>query len=204
MTALHQYISAIGSFQGVLLFFLLFYDRKTAAASKVLGLYCLVLGLAFFLPFITFGVAFELFNPFAAWLFFLPVLYGSLLYLYCQKVVLNAPFRRNDSIHFVPLLACYLLNADVLFYFHEEMRLWIVGASAPTQRLWFSEYLLFGFAIAYLFATAALVRRYHRQANHTLSNFNPAVFKWLNLLVCLLYTSPSPRDQRGSRMPSSA
>ena len=24
------------------------------------------------------------------------------------------------------------------------------------------------------------------------------------LLACLLYTSPSPRDQRGSRMPSSA
>ena len=26
----------------------------------------------------------------------------------------------------------------------------------------------------------------------------------LNLEACLLYTSPSPRDQRGSRMPSSA
>ena len=25
-----------------------------------------------------------------------------------------------------------------------------------------------------------------------------------SLMVCLLYTSPSPRDQRGSRMPSSA
>ena len=25
-----------------------------------------------------------------------------------------------------------------------------------------------------------------------------------NLMICLLYTSPSPRDQRGSRMPSSA
>ena len=25
-----------------------------------------------------------------------------------------------------------------------------------------------------------------------------------DLWVCLLYTSPSPRDQRGSRMPSSA
>ena len=24
------------------------------------------------------------------------------------------------------------------------------------------------------------------------------------LIICLLYTSPSPRDQRGSRMPSSA
>ena len=25
-----------------------------------------------------------------------------------------------------------------------------------------------------------------------------------HILICLLYTSPSPRDQRGSRMPSSA
>ena len=25
-----------------------------------------------------------------------------------------------------------------------------------------------------------------------------------NIHICLLYTSPSPRDQRGSRMPSSA
>ena len=28
--------------------------------------------------------------------------------------------------------------------------------------------------------------------------------KVLKLNICLLYTSPSPRDQRGSRMPSSA
>ena len=27
---------------------------------------------------------------------------------------------------------------------------------------------------------------------------------WFELMTCLLYTSPSPRDQRGSRMPSSA
>ena len=26
----------------------------------------------------------------------------------------------------------------------------------------------------------------------------------INIYICLLYTSPSPRDQRGSRMPSSA
>ena len=26
----------------------------------------------------------------------------------------------------------------------------------------------------------------------------------VNTNICLLYTSPSPRDQRGSRMPSSA
>ena len=30
------------------------------------------------------------------------------------------------------------------------------------------------------------------------------LFGTSNFMVCLLYTSPSPRDQRGSRMPSSA
>ena len=29
-------------------------------------------------------------------------------------------------------------------------------------------------------------------------------FAWPYCIICLLYTSPSPRDQRGSRMPSSA
>ena len=28
--------------------------------------------------------------------------------------------------------------------------------------------------------------------------------KYIEVQICLLYTSPSPRDQRGSRMPSSA
>ena len=33
----------------------------------------------------------------------------------------------------------------------------------------------------------------------------PEVAAWVDLKsACLLYTSPSPRDQRGSRMPSSA
>ena len=32
----------------------------------------------------------------------------------------------------------------------------------------------------------------------------PAVHMNTRYIVCLLYTSPSPRDQRGSRMPSSA
>ena len=31
-----------------------------------------------------------------------------------------------------------------------------------------------------------------------------AEFTMINNTACLLYTSPSPRDQRGSRMPSSA
>ena len=35
-------------------------------------------------------------------------------------------------------------------------------------------------------------------------NFPVAVWSWNVALACLLYTSPSPRDQRGARMPSSA
>ena len=34
---------------------------------------------------------------------------------------------------------------------------------------------------------------------------NPEILdRFLEVCGCLLYTSPSPRDQRGSRMPSSA
>ena len=32
----------------------------------------------------------------------------------------------------------------------------------------------------------------------------PIIRNVTHIMVCLLYTSPSPRDQRGSRMPSSA
>ena len=35
-----------------------------------------------------------------------------------------------------------------------------------------------------------------------LTGYKPKM--WGPSIICLLYTSPSPRDQRGSRMPSSA
>ena len=42
-------------------------------------------------------------------------------------------------------------------------------------------------------------------ANNAISRvFDNRVFEGPRLESCLLYTSPSPRDQRGSRMPSSA
>ena len=45
------------------------------------------------------------------------------------------------------------------------------------------------------------------EAKAAVEKFNEADFMGRKLTVneaCLLYTSPSPRDQRGSRMPSSA
>ena len=41
------------------------------------------------------------------------------------------------------------------------------------------------------------------EENESMNNWLKAYLKWLTK-SCLLYTSPSPRDQRGSRMPSSA
>ena len=48
-------------------------------------------------------------------------------------------------------------------------------------------------------------------SDHTVTYNDPRRFGFMELIktgersrICLLYTSPSPRDQRGSRMPSSA
>ena len=41
-------------------------------------------------------------------------------------------------------------------------------------------------------------------AGFTITGTAIVAFKNHKTTVCLLYTSPSPRDQRGSRMPSSA
>ena len=42
-----------------------------------------------------------------------------------------------------------------------------------------------------------------QKRSKTIEVYDPSKNYWESL-NCLLYTSPSPRDQRGSRMPSSA
>ena len=46
--------------------------------------------------------------------------------------------------------------------------------------------------------TVTEVKGFGRQKGHT------ELYRGAEYVICLLYTSPSPRDQRGSRMPSSA
>ena len=73
-------------------------------------------------------------------------------------------------------------------------------ASAPCRRGFDSSY-------GYLTLKLTLVKnRLARPAPHRLARVGPRR-RARTLVVahpCLLYTSPSPRDQRGSRMPSSA
>ena len=56
--------------------------------------------------------------------------------------------------------------------------------------------LFIGFPVAFTFGAVAV---FFGMAAGIIEAFNDG-----ELLICLLYTSPSPRDQRGSRMPSSA
>ena len=47
-------------------------------------------------------------------------------------------------------------------------------------------------------------QRYQRLQQMMGESFDPSLIQGPQFRRCLLYTSPSPRDQRGSRMPSSA
>ena len=74
-----------------------------------------------------------------------------------------------------------------------------MGLVAPGQvkiRLMTAPALVYAAAMAppYLFCAFLLIRDLLAQFDSTCARFG----------ACLLYTSPSPRDQRGSRMPSSA
>ena len=80
-----------------------------------------------------------------------------------------------------------------MIFFHSQLAVWM-GIKQP-QILLVIGIILLGFAfLVYKTATATIISKKRVQFI--------IVQDWL--WVCLLYTSPSPRDQRGSRMPSSA
>ena len=66
-------------------------------------------------------------------------------------------------------------------------------------------FLLFLAAITVIQANSVSFIRHADTANGIVQRFDSGLYDSnLGVLSCLLYTSPSPRDQRGSRMPSSA
>ena len=194
----NDYLAYIGTIQGLLLFGLLVSDRRMTTASRILGLICLVIALIFAVPFILANVG----NPIIGWaigpVFFLPVTLGPLGYLYCRSSLLGAPLVRRDFLHLVPVLLCYALTADISLADPREMAMWIAGERPPSIRLQIAEHLPALIAYGYAAWTGLTVWRYRRQANDTLSNFNPDVFNWLlalqalNLVVWSLNVIPGP------------
>ena len=89
-----------------------------------------------------------------------------------------------------PILWSYLIPVLV---FH----LMIPLAVYPFFSWWGLLFLPIG---NYFFTSMGIGAGYHRLLTH--KGFDCP--KWLEYTLCLLYTSPSPRDKRQSRMPSSA
>ena len=95
---------------------------------------------------------------------------------------------RNVIIFFIPSLAVYLL---MLFQT-------IPGVESYVLEMKIFDLLPSGYS--YDYAVGLLSALGNDGRNEYLSRQLPLDF----IYPCLLYTSPSPRDQRGSRMPSSA
>lgn len=179
MTQLHQYIVILGAFQGVLLFALLIADRRVATAGKLLGVHCLLVAVILLFPFLLYSDEPGPLTWAIGWLFYVPVCLGPLFYLYCRTAIVDRPLRFSDSVHALPIVVCYLFNLDSILFSGGEIRAWIIGAPAPSWRLWVSEYFLFVVAFFYFVLTLVTIRQLQTQADRTLSTINPGTFKWL-------------------------
>jgi AraC-like DNA-binding protein len=185
MSTLQQYVHVIGGFQGCMLFLLLMLDSRVSGTSRLLGVWCLFLALVFLGPFITMNGTLNVFSWWIGWSEFLPASYGALLYLYCRNSLLGRKIELSDWVHFLPITLCYLLNLDLLFAPAEQKLNYMIASPPLGVRLALSSHILFAQAFFYSALTAAMIRRYQRQAAHTLSSFNPSVFSWLWVLTIL-------------------
>lgn len=184
MSQIQTLILAIGALQGFLLFVLLVSDKRVNYASKILGIQCLFIATTFALPLIV-----EAENRSFGWLIaplvFLPACYGGLTYLYCRTAITGVPLKRIDSLHFLPLAICYLINYDVLFSPEEALHFVRLPDSALLIKT-ITKILIFSQVIVYTLLTIKMVNYYQTKAKQTLSSYNPDIFKWLWGLIIFI------------------
>lgn len=185
MPILQQYLFVIGSFQGLLLAALLAFGSQVTNASRILGLWCLILSLSFLGPFIFMEGELNVFSGLIGWSMFLPASYGAFLYLYCRHAIIDRPFRLKDLWYFSPLLICYLLNYEILLASPEDKLNIVLTHPEEPITLKISRLILFSQAFVYIGFSAVLIRKYQIQARTNLSNFNPDIFQWLWKLLIL-------------------
>jgi len=185
MSILMQYLYVIGAFQGLLLAGLLIFGSQITISNRILGIWCLFLGLSFLGPFIYLNGELNVFSSLIGLHMFLPASYGAFLYLYCRHAIINCPFTLKDFWHFLPFLMCYVLNIE-LYLSSPEVKLdAIMHGPENLTLILIGQVILTLQAFVYLGFSIVMVRRYQVQAKQTLSNFNPDMFTWLWKILIL-------------------
>lgn len=185
MSVLMQYLHVIGVFQGFVLAGLLIWGPKNSTANRILGTWCLFLGLNFLGPFIYLNGELNAFSALIGLHKFLPASYGAFIYLYCRHAIIDRPLALKELLHFSPFILCYLLNIE-LYLSSPEIKLEAVlhGSSTLTPII-ASEVVLTLQSFIYIGFSMLMVRGFQRKANQTLSSFNPEMFTWLWKLLFL-------------------
>ena len=185
MPILLQHLFAIGGFQGILLFCLLSIGSQNTKANRILGVWCLFLGLFFLGILVHVQNELNVFSILIGWNLYLPASYGALLYLYCRQAITDRPLVWKDALHLLPVLSCYLLNVDILFASAETKFNWTTAASDGPISLSLAQIITYVQAFVYLGFSFYMVRRYQQQAKQNLSDFNPEIFRWIWVLLIL-------------------
>jgi AraC-like DNA-binding protein len=185
MSTLMQNLHIIGAFQGILLAGLLMFGSTTTTASRILGTWCLFLGLYFLGPLIYLDRELNVFSHLLGLHKFLPASFGAFLYLYCRHALIDHPLSWKELCHFLPFLLCYLINIE-LYLSSPEVKLdALLNGPKNLTPIIIAQVILTLQAFIYLALSMIMVRRYQSQAEHTLSSYNPEVFFWLWKLLIL-------------------
>ena len=115
----------------------------------------------------------------------------------------ESPFKAGrDHLHHLLLSKGYSVNQTVLIMLSLHLSMIVFAISLEQSEFIHADVVLFwGFL---LLVVVRVILTGNRERPVRISAVEQAVHNEGKSRVCLLYTSPSPRDQRGSRMPSSA
>lgn len=180
-----QYLHAIGSFQGLLLAFMLLLGVKPNTAGRILGIWCFFMALYFSSPLVIIHADIPVIGAFIGWGYFVPASFGAFLYLYCRTAITNSPLRRYDLIHCLPFLACILLNLNFLLTSPTEKLELANSVNREPMVVVITQLIMVLQAFFYLGVSINLILKFKNQANKNLSNFNPNIFIWLWVLLSI-------------------
>jgi len=185
MPILLQHLFVIGGFHGILLFCLLTIGNENTKANKILGVWCLCLGLFFLGILVNVQTSLNIFSFFINWNVYLPASFGALLYLYCRQAITDRSFSYIDILHILPVLSCYLLNIDDLFTSTEMKLAWATEPADKNDVSSLSQWITYSQAFIYLGFSFQMVNKYQREAKNNLADFNPEIFRWIWILLIL-------------------